>query len=240
MVSGSRRIAIIPARGGSKRIPRKNVIDFAGKPMIAWTIDAALSSQQFAQVVVSTDDEEIAGIARACGAAVPFLRSGHADDVAPVSMATLATLEQMDERGYGPFDVVVQLMANCPLRNAGQIRGHLAAFEASGSAFQISCTRFGWLNPWWAFRRTSDGLPAWVFPDAITRRSQDLEPLYCPTGAIWIARVPSLLESRTFYGPGVRFEPLHWTAAIDIDDEDDLAMARVLCDTNFVGQRSGG
>ena len=97
MVIGD-QIAVIPARGGSKRIPRKNIIGFFGKPLIAWTIDAARESGLFDRVLVSTDDAEIAAIARDWGAEVPFLRDRHADDVAPVARATLRALEQVREK----------------------------------------------------------------------------------------------------------------------------------------------
>ena len=220
----ARRIAIIPARGGSKRIPRKNIIDFAGKPMLAWTVEAGLSTGLFDRVVVSTDDPEIADVARRFGADVPFLREGLADDITPISQVTAAVLDQLSAAG-AHYDVVVQLMANCPLRGAGDITAALGAFEASGSPFQISCARFGWLNPWWAFRRDVDGQGRWLHPEGPASRSQDLDPLFCPTGAIWIARTDALLAARSFYGEGQRFEPIDWKSAVDIDDQDDLDFA---------------
>lgn len=103
-------IAIIPARGGSKRILKKNIIDFNGKPMIAWTIEAALKSQLFSKVLVSTDCEETADIARAFGAEVPFLRRGYSDDITPVSEATLDALLQAEKFWNLDFDTVTQLI----------------------------------------------------------------------------------------------------------------------------------
>jgi CMP-N-acetylneuraminic acid synthetase len=221
-------IAIIPARGGSKRIPRKNVIDFMGRPMIAWTIEAALESGRFDRVVVSTDNPEIAEISKGLGAAVPFLRQVHADDGAPVSLATIAALSQAEAEFGEPYRTVVQLMANCPLRNAADISHALSAFVVGKRQFQISCFRFGWMNPWWAVQLAADGTPRPLFPEARTARSQDLPPLYCPTGAIWIADVAALKAAGTFYGPGHRYEPISWVSALDIDDAEDLAMARAL------------
>ncbi|MEI6791472.1 MAG: acylneuraminate cytidylyltransferase family protein, partial [Myxococcaceae bacterium] len=84
----SRRLAVIPARGGSKRIKRKNVVEFHGKPLIAWTIDAALKSFLFDDVIVSTEDAEISEISRKNGASVPFLRENHSDDISPISLVT--------------------------------------------------------------------------------------------------------------------------------------------------------
>src|SRR5258706_5229330 len=114
-------IAIIPARGGSKRIPKKNVIDLAGKPMIAWTIEAAIKSKYISRVVVSTDDHEIAAISKSFGAEVPFLRDSAADDHSPVSLATIRTLTQLEELSVSQPDIIIQLMANCPLRDAKNI-----------------------------------------------------------------------------------------------------------------------
>lgn len=220
-----KRIAIIPARGGSKRIPRKNVIDFDGQPMITWTIQAALDSNCFDVVLVSTDCSEIARVAVATGASVPFLREENADDFAPVSQACISALKQAEAHWQTRFDQVVQLMPNCPLRRAEHIRGAIGHFERHGLAYQISCFRFGWMNPWWALRLDELGVPSPVFPEAVKRRSQELPHLYCPTGAIWIADRDGLLDSGSFYGPGHRFCPMDWTAAVDIDDKDDYRMA---------------
>jgi CMP-N-acetylneuraminic acid synthetase len=218
-------IAVIPARGGSKRIPRKNMVDFLGKPMVAWTIEAALQSGLFGHVLVSTDDAEIARLARQYGAEAPFLRDRACDDHAPVAEATLAALAQAQDHWHERYNTVVQLMPNCPLRGRKETSDALAHFRASGAPFQVSCFRFGWMNPWWAHRMHADGSFEPLFPDAMTRRSQDLDPLYCPTGAIWIGKVEALRQTRSFYGPGHIFHPIDWMAAIDIDDEHDLSMA---------------
>lgn len=223
-----RRIAIIPARGGSKRVPRKNIKDFNGKPMIVWTIEAAIDSKQFDKVFVSTDDEEIAELSRKAGAEVPFLRDEYADDFSTVSDVTVYTLRKIEEKFNESFDVVVQLMANCPLRTSSSIVDSLVNFENKNSQFQISCFSYGWSNPWWASKLNSVGEPTKLFPDQSKMRSQDLEELYCPTGAIWIANVKSLLSSNTFYGPGHRFYPVSWIEAVDIDTMEDWESAKIL------------
>lgn len=222
------RIAVIPARSGSKRIPGKNIIDFNGRPMIAWTIDAARESQLFDRIVVSTDDDRIASVARDCGVEVPFLRDDFADDHTPVSDATLHALEQ-SERHFGEsYQSVCQLMANCPIRAADDIVDAYRAFDESDADFQISCFRFGWMNPWWAVRLDDVSRPTWLFPEIIGKRSQDLDELYCPTGAIWLAATQPLKQAGTFYGPDFRFHPLNWQSALDIDDKNDLEMAAVV------------
>lgn len=222
-----KRIAIIPARGGSKRLPRKNIMDFHGRPMLAWTVEAALSAGAFERVVVSTDDAEIAEIAIAAGAAVPFLRDTAADDLSGVSSATLRALEQAEYHWNTQYDVVCQLMANCPLRDAEDIVGSLERFDLTSAPAQVSCFRFGWMNPWWASTLDQEGRGTPLFPDALRQRSQDLPPLYCPTGAIWLAQANELKAHRTFYAPGHTFHAIDWISALDIDDAEDLEMASV-------------
>jgi CMP-N-acetylneuraminic acid synthetase len=220
-------VAIIPARGGSKRIPKKNIIDFNGKPLIAWTIEAALKSDLFDKVIVSTDSEEVAEVAKRYGAELPGLRKSKADDFSPVSEATISALRQMEEEGW-VFDNVVQLMAVCPLRTAGDIQDAYAHFIEGKIGFQISCFKFTWMNPWWAVTLDNEGHPTSIFNDRLSNRSQDLPDLYCPTGAIWIAKVNDLFRENTFYGTGHVFREMDWKRAIDIDSYEDLALARSL------------
>jgi len=229
MVDGP--IAIIPARGGSKRIPRKNIVDFCGKPMIAWTIEAAIQSGLFHQVIVSTDDVEIAEVSRSYGAAVPFLRQAAADDESPVSKATIAALDQLAEvTGLRP-DHVAQLMPNCPLRDATDIQEAWVHFQAGAALFQLSCFQYAMANPYWAMTLDAAGHPTALFPDALKQRSQDLPAIYCPTGAIWIAEVAALRMAGTFYGPGHVLSELSWRAALDIDTPEDLAIVRSVAAT---------
>jgi CMP-N-acetylneuraminic acid synthetase len=221
-----RIVAIIPARGGSKRIPGKNIIDFMGKPMIAWTIEAARDSGLFEKIVVSTDSEEIATMARRWGAEVPVLRDSKADDYAPVSEATIRTLQLMEEQGRY-FDEVIQLFAVCPLRNAEDIINAYQYFVNSKSSFLISCFKYKWMNPWWAVTLDKEGHPTWIFEDA-KKRSQDLPELFSPTGAIWIANVEALCNENTFYGTGHVFWEMNWKRAVDIDNYEDLELAKML------------
>lgn len=221
-----RRIAIILARGGSKRLPRKNVLDFHGKPMLAWSVESALASGQYQRVLVSTDDEEIARVGRDFGAEVPFLRSSAADDVASSSQATLVALKQAEQYWGEEYDSVSQLMSNCPMRTSDDIHDAVNNFEERCAESQLSCFRFGWMNPWWAIKLDEDGNPIPLFQEALTARSQDLPPLYCPSGALWIARTKVLKECGTFYTPRQIVHPMHWMSAMDIDDAEDLEMAK--------------
>jgi N-acylneuraminate cytidylyltransferase len=221
-------IAVIPARGGSKRIPKKNIIDFMGKPMIAWTIQAAYESKIFDRVIVSTDDNEFAAISNQYGCDVPFLRDSSSDDITPVSLATIRAVEQAEKFYNEEYDIVVQLMANTPLRTANDIVQHFNNFLEQKIHFQISSFKFGWMNPWWSFKPLSNGGHEWMLPDGISKRSQDLPNLYCPTGAIWIANKQMLLKEQTFYGDGFKFYEIDWKSAADIDDYDDLEFTKAI------------
>ena len=218
-------IAIILARGGSKRLPGKNKRIFHGKPLVAWTIEAALCSEKFDKVLLSTDSPEIAEIGIEYGADVPFLRNRASDDHSPSSEATLSALDQAEEHWGKSFSVVAQLMANCPLRTSQHVCAAMNSFSEKSASSQISCFRFGWMNPWWAAKLSSDCRPEWIFPAAKFSRSQDLPVLYCPSGALWIAKTQSLRSHKSYYTPDHIFSEMDWISAMDIDDEEDWKMA---------------
>ena len=222
-------IAIIPARGGSKRVPGKNILPLAGKPLIAYTIEAALKSALFGRVVVSTDSEEIADVARTNGADVPFLRSSQiSDDVTPVSAATADALERLDPDGT-QYKIVAQLMANCPLRTAADLVSSYKQFSETRSDAQISVVRYGWQNPWWASRRDAGSFALDpLFPREMSARSQDLPELFCPTGAIWWGKTSVIREQRTFHIPGRTGWEISWQHGVDIDTPEDMEFAEAL------------
>ena len=220
-------VAVIPARGGSKRIPNKNIVDFLGKPMLALTVEAVQKSALFDRIIVSTDDQKIADVAESCGVEVPFLRTECADDFSTTTDATLFALKQTKEHYGEEYEFVAQLMANCPLRTELEITAGFKHFREHELDFQISCFRFGWMNPWWAAELDEEFVPKRLF-DTGGKRSQDLPPLYCPTGAVWFARYQKLFEAKTFYGSGHRMFPMDWKAAVDIDNYEDLEMAKAL------------
>ena len=223
-----RAIAVIPARGGSKRLPGKHVRSLCGRPAIVYTVEAALSCGLFERVVVTTDDAEIGAVALAAGAEVPFVRAAAlADDHTPVSAATVDALERLDPGGTN-YRHVAQLMANCPLRNATDIEQSFEEFVRSGAMAQISVTPFGWQNPWWAVRRGPGGELAPVLPASATGRGQDLEALYAPTGAVWWGNTTVVRRSGTFHMPGRTGWVIPWERGIDIDTEEDWRLAEIL------------
>lgn len=222
------RLAVIPARGGSRRVPGKNVRHLGGRPLLAYAIDAARDSGLFERVVVSTDDPAIADAARAHGAEVPFLRDAAlADDVTPVSAATVDTLRRLDPAG-DRFAAVCQLLANCPFVVADDVVDSLRQFEATGAEAQMSVVRYGWQNPWWALRRDERYVIDPLFAERLAQRSQDLPELFCPTGAVWWARADTLRRAGTFHVPGRTGWEMPWQRGLDIDTEDDWLLAEVL------------
>lgn len=221
-------IAVIPARSGSKRVPGKNVRALLGKPLIAYTVDAARNSDLFERIVVSTDSPEIAEVARRCGAETPFLRDlSLADDFTPVSAVTVDVMRRVDP-ARERFGYVCQLMPNCPLRGASDIIDSYRQFVGSNTESQISVMRYGFLNPWWAMRRNDNYELEPVFSDYMTTRSQDLPELFCPTGAIWWARADVLQREGTYHVANRTGWEIPWERGVDIDTEDDWAMAEVL------------
>ena len=221
-------VAVIPARGGSKRIPHKNIRKLGGRPLLAYTVSAALDSGLFERVVVSTDDAAIAAVARASGAEVLTRAAELSDDHTPTSLVTLGVVEQL---GLGDARHVAQLLPNCPLRTAEDVRSSYTQFLAGEHEAQLSVTRYGWLNPWWAFTMDAQG-PAQhltpVFEAKLKARSQDLPTLYCPTGAVWWTTAASLRREKTFHTARRTGWELPWQRAVDIDDEDDWQLAELL------------
>jgi N-acylneuraminate cytidylyltransferase len=193
--------------------------------MIAWTIEAALDALN-ADIYVSTDDDAIIEVSEKYGAHA-IRRLSCNDDHSTVSQATIATLQQLRDRGQ-EYDYVLQLMANCPLRDSNDIRLSFRNFTSGGYDFQLSCFKYDWINPWWAVKLKDKYKPESIFPEALKTRSQDLPELFCVTGAIWIARVSELLKTDTFYGPDYTMFPIPWQHAVDIDDTEDLKMAEAL------------
>jgi pseudaminic acid cytidylyltransferase len=219
-------VALIPARGGSRRVPRKNVLPFFGHPLIAYTIAAARNSGLFSAVVVSTEDQEIAAIARRYGAEVLPRPAALADDKTGVVDVALHALEALRARGAAPA-ALCNLMPNCPLRRSGDIREQFARFEQEGRLFQISAVEFRGVYPHWSLAVDGQGRGRW-FLDGNLRRSQDLPPLVCPTGAIWWARAGALEKQRQFYGEPFHVALMDGNRGLDIDTPEDLAFADLL------------
>ena len=221
-------IAIIPARGGSKRIKEKNIYPLLGKPMIHYIINSAISSECFSRIFVATDSSKIADIAIQCGAEVPFLRTSANDDFSPVSLATLDYTEKLLDLGIiKKPDIIAQLFAACPLTTAADISKSMDFFIINNREFQISCCEAMTGNTWWAFTLDKKNEAQWLFEKHRSMRSQDLKKTYFPTGAIWISRWENFRKEKTFYGSTVQYQKVSKECGIDIDWPEDIEMAEI-------------
>ena len=220
-------LAIIPARGGSKGIPRKNIVSLAGKPLIAYTIEIALSSRSIFRVVVSTDDEEIGAIAREYGAEVPFIRPKElaADDTPDLPVFRHAVQWLLESEGYCP-EVLVNLRPTAPLRTVADINAVVRKMDET----KCDSVRTVSLAEHHPYRmRIVKGDRA--FPlmtgavDKITYRRQDLPIIYRWNGAVDPMRSENILQDDSMYGKDIRVVIMPKERSIDIDDEIDLKIA---------------
>jgi N-acylneuraminate cytidylyltransferase len=219
-------LAIIPARAGSKRIKNKNIISFKGKPMIVQTLDIAKKCKYIDKIIVSTESKKIQNISKLAGVYTPFLRKDSYDDYSSVQEATLSAIGQVEDY-FGKFDVVIQLMANCPLRKLKTLNLSIENFFKKKLNSQISFFDYGFANPWWAHKIKNKKI-APLNAKKLFKRSQDLENLYCPTGSIWISNINILKKYKTFYSPNYGYFIMNFYEAIDIDGIEDLSLARKL------------
>ncbi len=219
-----RTLALIPARGGSKGLPRKNVLNVAGKPLIAWTIEAALASNHSDAVVVSTDDAEIADLARAHGAEVPFMRPAElALDTSPSIDAVLHALDTLAEAGR-EFDLLALLEPTSPLRAPGDLDRAielLAANEADADAV-VSVGEVHMEHPSIVKRIVGGRLEPYVPESVKVTRRQDLDRAYFPYGVVYLSKVSSLRETKSFYPERTMPMLIERWQNYEVDDVYDL------------------
>lgn len=224
-------VAVIPARGGSKRIPRKNVRAFAGRPMIEHSITCALESGLFAKVLVSTDDAEIAGIARRAGADVPFERpAGLSDDTTATTPVLRHAVDYMLASGDA-LHAVCCIYATAPFLQHGDLARGLALLKSGDWQYVFAATRFAY-PVFRSFQKRADGSLEMFFPEHFGTRSQDLPEAWHDAGQFYWGR-PSAwtTEARIFDRHSTVVPIPHWRVQ-DIDTEEDWvraeAMARCL------------
>lgn len=217
------RLAIIPARGGSKRIPRKNIRPFLGRPVIAYSIAAARASGLFDRVIVSTDDEEIAAVARANGAEVPFLRSAaNSDDHA----TTLDVVREVLDRVGVAYEAVCCLYAAAPLVTAELIGRTYWRLVDGAFDSVFPAVRYGF-PPQRAVRIEATGRMTMLEPRHLTTRSQDLEPIYHDAGMLYWLRPGPVLASNRLWTDNSACVPLGELEAQDIDTPGDWQLAEL-------------
>lgn len=223
MIGGRKVLALIPARGGSKGIPGKNITPLAGKPLIAWTIEAARASEHVDAVVLTTDDDVIAEVGRRFGASVPFMRpQALATDEASTMDVVFDALDRLPG-----FDVVVLLQPTSPLRGSADIDACLTLLNGVPACVSV---RPAADHPYLTFRIDGQNeLSPYAAPPAgQSLRRQDLPGAWCLNGAIYAADIPWLRAHRSFIAGSTVAYPMPAERSIDIDTPADLRSAEGL------------
>lgn len=226
-------IAIIPARGGSKRIPRKNIKDFCGKPMIAWSIGVAQSSGLFSHIIVSTDDPEIASVAQDWGAEVPFYRPANlSDDFTGTTPVVAHAVSWCVEQGW-VVNAVCCIYATAPLIQVEDLHHGLELLQSNHETFAFSVTSF--TSPVQrAFGINTSGITEMFYPEYFNSRSQDLRPAYHDAGQFYWAKPKTWLEQKCIFDGGLAVILPRWRVQ-DIDTLEDWKRAEYICSCLYNG-----
>ncbi len=221
-----RKVAIIPARGGSKRIPRKNIKPFMGRPMIAWSIQAARDSGLFDQIVVSTDDDEIAAVARAEGADIPFMRPAElASDHAGTGAVIVHALQWFIDHGQ-PVDAACCIYATAPFLDPARLQEGWDKLQTPGKRFAFSVTGYAFPIQR-ALKQTPDGSVDMFWPENLMKRSQDLEPAYHDAAQFYWGWADAFLKGEVTFSPISAPVILPRTEVVDIDTPEDWEVAEL-------------
>ncbi len=228
MIEGKTVLAIIPARGGSKGVPRKNIREVAGKPLIAWAIEETKKSGYIDRVVVSTDDQEIADIAVQWGGEIPFLRPAEmARDDSPGIAPVIHILNTCDFL----YDLVVLLQPTSPLRTVEDIDGAIAHMVCQNATACVSVVEPD-KSPYWMYTMNGDGhLVPLLEGDYACR--QDIPKVYALNGAVYVAETSWLLRTKTFVTDETIAYIMPKERSIDIDTETDLAISSIILSGGF-------
>lgn len=225
-----RVLGLVPARGGSKGLPRKNVRLLAGKPLLQWTAEAALAATRLDRVVLSTDDEEIADVGRRCGLDVPFLRPAElARDDTPTLPVVRHALSRLEERGPA-YDAVCLLQPTSPFRSARDIDACVDLLEDSGADSVVTTLRVpSEYNPHWVYLRQGDGSLRLATGESqpIARR-QLLPPAFHRDGSVYVTRRSAIVDGDSLYGARVVGFELDATRSVNIDDLADWRRAEAM------------
>ena len=237
MIAGRSVLALIPARGGSKGLPRKNVLDLCGKPLIAWSIEQAMACPEVDNVVVSTDDKEIAGLSKAFGAEVPFMRPPElAGDTASSMSVILHAVDHLETAGAS-FDILVLLEPTSPLREVTDISGALARL-VSDSRFEsvVGVSQVESVHPAFLYRLQDGMLSPYLGEQKPAVRRQDIERLYFLEGSVYVSYVDSLRSRLSFYHEATAPWIVPRYKSIEIDEISDLIAVEALMSARSEGR----
>lgn len=220
MIADKSVLAVIPARGGSKGVPRKNIRDVAGKPLIAWTIEMAKKSQYIDRLILSSDDAEIIEVAQKWGCEVPFVRPATlAQDETPGIDPVIHAIQTLSEK----YDLVVLLQATSPLRTVEDVDGCISQLVESGAKACVSVVEPD-KSPYWMYRIDDNKRLVPLLEQGYERR-QDLPETYALNGAVYVAECVWLESTKSFISPETTAYVMHESHSLDIDTETDLTIS---------------
>lgn len=221
------KIAVIPARGGSKRIPGKNIKDFCGKPMIAWSIEAAKASGLFDHIIVSTDDYKIAGVAKQWGAEVPFMRPAElSNDYAGTTEVIAHATQWALDQGFD-IDAVCCIYATAPFVQVADLKRGLEALESGDWAYVFTATDYA-APIFRSFKKNADGGIEMLFPEHFSTRSQDLPTTLHDAGQFYWGKPSAWIEGKLIFDRhSLPIVILRWRVQ-DIDNQEDWERAETL------------
>ena len=232
MAAGGPTLGLIPAKGSSSRLSRKNIRHLGDKPLLAWAAEAARESGVVDRLILSTEDSEVADIAEGYGIEVPFLRPRElASDPAGVADTALHAIEQLEAVGES-FRTLVILLPTCPLRTAGDIRAAYRLFLEKDRPFLMSVSEFSH-TPLAAMQQADDGTLDPYMPQYFGRQSQDMPPAYRPNGAIHVLDVDAFKRERSYLAAPLVGYVMPRERSIDIDTEEDLRAAELRLADSF-------
>ncbi len=229
MINDKRLLAIIPARGGSKRLPGKNILDLAGKPLIAWTIEGALNSKYIDRVIVSTDNNKIASISKKYGVDVPFMRPKElATDEAQTIDVVIHVLNKLKEFNQ-QYDYIVLLQPTSPLRQVKHIDDSISQMVKTSSDAIISVCESEH-SPLWCNTLDDDmSMDNFIKESVKNKRGQDLEKYYRINGAIYVCSIEKLKEKGDFFlSNNCSAYIMDQDVSVDIDKEIDFELASLM------------
>lgn len=227
----ARTLAVIPARGGSKSIPRKNIVDVCGKPLVAHMIEHALKVSAITDLVVSTEDQEIAEVAVSFGAQVPFMRPQElAQDDTPSLPVMQHAVREMEKSAQSPYDYVVLLQATAPLCRPQDIEAVLKRLAKDDCQSVVTVISVSTYHPFRMKRIVGDDILINYIDQGFEdmRPRQLLPPVYKRSGAVYASTRTTVMDGETLVGPDARAVVVPEHTGIDIDNPIDLAMVRLI------------
>ena len=217
-------LAIIPARGGSKRLPRKNVLDLCGKPLIAWSIEAGLKSKYIDKLIVTSDDEDILSISKKYGASIIKRPEELSSDTATTFDALKHTIDNLEK-----YDYIVLLQPTSPLRNEKHLDEAIELLEEKNADAIVSVCEMDH-SPLWSNTLPKDGsMKSFLKEEVLNKRSQDLEKYFRLNGAIYICKMDKFLNNKGFFlKENIYAYLMNKEDSPDIDDEFDFLMTEYI------------